>query len=47
MGSLFGPKPPETPPPGGTSNRRAGDVLEANAANAKDAPDPNQDSKRA
>jgi hypothetical protein len=53
MGSLFGPKPPETTPPGGTSNRRAGDVLEANAANApnapnaKDAPDPNQDSKRA
>jgi hypothetical protein len=47
LGSLFGPKPPETTPGGGTVNRRAGDVLEANPANAKGTPDTDEDSKRA
>jgi hypothetical protein len=45
LGSLFGPKPPETTPPGGTVNRRAGDVLEANPANGTSRTD--EDSKRA
>jgi hypothetical protein len=47
LGSLFGPKPPETTPPGGTVNRRAGDVLEANPANANRSTDTDEDSKRA
>lgn len=45
LGSLFGPKPPETMPPRGTVNRRAGDVLEANRANGTSTTD--EDSKRA
>jgi hypothetical protein len=32
LGSLFGPKPPETMPAGGTVKRRPGDVLEAKPA---------------
>ena len=47
LGSLFGPKPPETTPPGGTVNRRAGDVVEANPENAKGSTETDEDSKRA
>jgi hypothetical protein len=32
LGSLFGPKPPETAPDAGTVNRRPGDVLKAKPA---------------
>lgn len=42
LGSLFGPKPPETTPDAGTVKRRTGDVLEAKPAGDREDSKPAQ-----